>query len=45
MISPGFHAYVNLPWRADPLLAGACAAFIVRSASLRGRYLAEKAGL
>jgi peptidoglycan/LPS O-acetylase OafA/YrhL len=45
MISPGFHAYVNLPWRADPLLAGACAAFIVRSASLRGRCLAGKAGL
>ncbi|MEO5712509.1 MAG: acyltransferase [Luteolibacter sp.] len=30
MHSPGFHHYVNLPWRADPLLAGACVALLVR---------------
>jgi len=29
---PGFHAYVNTPWRADPLLAGGCVALLVRSA-------------
>jgi peptidoglycan/LPS O-acetylase OafA/YrhL len=28
---PGFHAYVNTPWRADPLLAGGCAALLIRS--------------
>lgn len=30
---PGFHAYVNTPWRADPLVAGGCVALIVRSAA------------
>ncbi len=30
LLSPGFHNYVNLPWRADPLLAGACVALLVR---------------
>lgn len=28
---PGFFAYVNTPWRADPLLAGGCVALLVRS--------------
>ncbi len=30
ILSPGFHNYINLPWRADPLLAGACVALLVR---------------
>lgn len=30
---PGFHAYVNTPWRADPLVAGGCVALIVRSST------------
>ncbi len=31
MAYPGFHAYVNTPWRADPLLAGGGVALLVRS--------------
>ncbi len=31
LLTPGFHGFVNLPWRADPLLTGACAAMLVRS--------------
>jgi peptidoglycan/LPS O-acetylase OafA/YrhL len=31
MISPGFHAYVNTPWRMDPLVAGGCLALLVRT--------------
>lgn len=31
MMHPGFHAYVNTPWRADPLVAGGCVALLVRS--------------
>jgi peptidoglycan/LPS O-acetylase OafA/YrhL len=31
--SPGFHAYVNAPWRADSLLSGVCLAMLVRSRS------------
>ena len=31
MLFPGFYAYVNTPWRADPLIAGGCVALIVRS--------------
>jgi len=30
-VSPGFHAYINTPWRADSLLAGGCLALLVRS--------------
>jgi peptidoglycan/LPS O-acetylase OafA/YrhL len=30
-VSPGFHAYVNTPWRADALLAGVYLALLVRS--------------
>src|SRR5207244_8881374 len=33
-LSPGFHAYVNAPWRADALLSGVCLAALVRSESL-----------
>lgn len=33
LMYPGFHAYVNTPWRADPLVAGGCLALIVRSPS------------
>lgn len=29
-ISPGFHGYVNTPWRADSLLSGAALAVLVR---------------
>ena len=29
-VSPGFHAFVNTPWRADSLLSGACLALLVR---------------
>jgi peptidoglycan/LPS O-acetylase OafA/YrhL len=28
---PGFHTFVNTPWRADSILSGACLAFLVRS--------------
>lgn len=31
MASPGFYAYVNTPWRADPLIAGGCVALLIRS--------------
>jgi len=31
LASPGFYAYVNTPWRADPLLAGGCVALLIRS--------------
>lgn len=31
LASPGFHAFVNTPWRADSLLSGACLAFSVRN--------------
>jgi peptidoglycan/LPS O-acetylase OafA/YrhL len=31
--SPGFHAYVNAPWRADTLLSGVYLAVLVRSHS------------
>jgi peptidoglycan/LPS O-acetylase OafA/YrhL len=31
IVSPGFHAYINTPWRADSLLAGGCLALLVRS--------------
>lgn len=38
---PGFHAFVNAPWRADTLLSGAMLAFLVRQpafvASMRAR--------
>ncbi|MEQ1850627.1 MAG: acyltransferase [Chthoniobacteraceae bacterium] len=27
---PGFHSFVNMPWRADSLLSGACLAVLVR---------------
>jgi peptidoglycan/LPS O-acetylase OafA/YrhL len=30
-VSPGFHAYINTPWRADSLFAGGCLALLVRS--------------
>jgi peptidoglycan/LPS O-acetylase OafA/YrhL len=30
-LSPGFHAFVNMPWRADSLLAGVTLAVLVRS--------------
>jgi len=42
--SPGFHGYVNTPWRADPLLAGACAAVLVRMPRARAA-LAGRPGL
>ena len=29
-ISPGFHAFVNIPWRSDSLLSGALLAVLVR---------------
>jgi peptidoglycan/LPS O-acetylase OafA/YrhL len=32
--SPGFHAYVNAPWRADALLSGVYLALLVRSSAL-----------
>lgn len=38
---PGFHAFINTPWRADSLLSGGCLAVLVRSPeviSLIGRY-------
>jgi peptidoglycan/LPS O-acetylase OafA/YrhL len=30
-LSPDFHAYVNTPWRMDPLVAGGCLALLVRN--------------
>jgi peptidoglycan/LPS O-acetylase OafA/YrhL len=42
--SPGFHAYVNTPWRADPLLAGACVAVLLRMPRARAA-LANQPGL
>lgn len=51
-MDPGFHTYVNTPWRADPLVAGGCVALIVRSEaamawvrSRRGLLLAAAACL
>ncbi len=38
---PGFHAFINTPWRADSLLSGGCLAILVRSpevVSLIGKY-------
>lgn len=32
-LSPGFHAFVNMPWRIDALLAGALLAWLVRRES------------
>jgi len=32
-LSPGFHAFVNTPWRSDSLLSGAALAVLVRSNS------------
>jgi peptidoglycan/LPS O-acetylase OafA/YrhL len=37
-ISPGFHAYVNTPWRSDALLAGALLAVLVRSHSFASLF-------
>jgi peptidoglycan/LPS O-acetylase OafA/YrhL len=36
-VSPGFHAFVNMPWRADSLLAGVALSILVRSR----RFMAE----
>jgi len=33
---PGFHTYINTPWRADSLLAGAVLALLVRSEKWAG---------
>jgi peptidoglycan/LPS O-acetylase OafA/YrhL len=35
-LSPGFHAFVNMPWRADSLLAGVALSILIRS----GRFMA-----
>lgn len=42
LLSPGFHNYACLPWRADSLLAGALIALLVRSEPLKAiavRYI------
>lgn len=35
---PGFHTYINTPWRADSLLAGAVLALLVRSEKMGGNH-------